>query len=93
MKILREGAKGEYLHYCLGCRGMHMINTQQPNMFGAQWSFNMDMDKPTFEPSVNIGPSRCHYNITAGFIIYHTDCQHELAGHTLELPNIPEYYL
>ena len=37
---------GGYSHWCLGCEEMHVI----PN----SWSFNGDVNKPTFSPSVKI---------------------------------------
>lgn len=32
----------------------------------------------------------CHYNITAGRIIFHPDSTHSLSGQTVDLPDIPE---
>lgn len=64
----------------------------------SQWSFNGNMERPTFTPSMNEhqnppGPThnpelptrRCHYIVTDGRIAYCGDCTHELAGQTLDL--------
>ena len=78
-----------FLHYCPGCRQMHLINIEKPNHCGATWTFNGDVERPTFTPSVNI-VGRCHYNITNGTIQYHGDSTHALAGQTIPMPEIPE---
>lgn len=69
---------------------------RSPHMSSACWSFNGDMDKPTFNPSVlntsNWGPERrelrCHSYVTAGRIQFLPDCTHPLAGQTVDLPEI-----
>jgi len=43
-----------FAHYCPGCEEMHYIQTKAPRANGAQWSFNGDVDKPTFSPSMRI---------------------------------------
>ncbi len=75
-------------HYCPGCKGMHVIPTDprgQAN--GHKWSFNGDQERPTFHPSVHL-VGLCHYFIVDGRIRYCGDCQHELAGQTVDLPNL-----
>ncbi|MBK5202187.1 MAG: hypothetical protein JJE45_00495 [Prolixibacteraceae bacterium] len=66
------------------------------------WEFNGDFDKPTIRASVlnwsyrknpdsgkyDIEIDRCHSFITDGMIQYLDDCQHKLAGQTIELPEI-----
>ncbi len=78
-----------YLHWCPGCKQLHPINTTKPNSFNAVWSFNGNVEKPTFSPSVNM-PGRCHYFITDGQIIFCPDSKHEFSGRTVPLPPIPE---
>lgn len=59
------------------------------------WTFNGDLRRPTFHPSVRIswgrepGSKCCHYNITDGTIFYHGDTTHKLSGQTLALEPIP----
>ncbi len=57
------------------------------------------MDKPTFTPSllVNGGehrrqdhPLRCHSFVTDGMIQFLSDCEHKLAGQTVEIPDYDE---
>jgi hypothetical protein len=64
-----------------------------------QWAFNGNMEAPTFTPSVrHFIPARegkpeytfCHYFITDGNICYCGDCDHELSGKTVPLPDLPE---
>lgn len=101
---LRRGTN-HYVHWCPACEGMHVITVggppEKPN-----WSFDGNLNSPTFSPSVNIrwgnkvpgqeGRHRvggqCHYFIRAGHIEYCGDCTHALAGKVVELPDLPERY-
>lgn len=47
-KILRSGSDGRKLWWCPGCKCVHAIPVEGPNA----WSWNNDMDRPTFQPSV-----------------------------------------
>lgn len=61
------------------------------------WSFNDNMEKPTFSPSMLIfdtdksgnRTTRCHYFITDGKIIFCGDSPHKLSGRTVDLPEWP----
>lgn len=59
-------------HYCPACKMLHQIAVEKPYWNNAQWSFNGDMEKPTFNPSINVLPNspehRCHYFIHDGII-------------------------
>lgn len=45
----------DYLFWCPGCKCGHGVWTSHPNgVTGATWTFNGDMAKPTFTPSVKI---------------------------------------
>lgn len=69
---------------------------------GHIWYFNGDFDKPTirasvltriyiFNPETNKWDredKRCHSFITDGMIQFLGDCQHNLAGQTVELPDM-----
>lgn len=89
-----------YVFWCPGCEEHHMyftahspLRTQGPN-----WTFNGDMDRPTFTPSLlnawthgeSNEPRRCHLFITNGRIIYCGDCTHALAGRTVDMVDEPE---
>jgi len=99
----KEGMANVYFE-CLGCKMNHGVWTEKwvkdhdannNPIYGPVWGFNNSMDKPTFTPSilVTIGhgekPSDiCHSFVRDGMIQYLGDCTHELAGQTIELPNI-----
>jgi len=73
-----------YSFFCPGCVSRHIVYTREPNSRGAKWTFNGDLSKPTFRPSVATNmanPStRCHLFITDGIIQFLPDCAHALAG-------------
>jgi hypothetical protein len=97
MKLQTTDTEGDYLHYCPACRQMHLINTRRKNQNGAQWTFDGNMEKPTFSPSINIlkegGGSQCHYFIQVGYILYAQDSHHDMKGQTIEMPEIPGDHL
>ena len=77
--------------------------TRIPNLPQSHiWTFNNDFEKPTIRDSVltrsydfnpstgkhDIEVNRCHSFITNGIIKFLPDCQHELTGQTVELPDI-----
>ena len=71
---------------CPGCGCMHAVNDR--------WQFNGNYDKPTFSPSVKVthyhdGQGRvvCHCFVRDGQIQYLSDCYHEMAGQTVDLPD------
>lgn len=85
-------------HYCPACDELHHFACGEPfpqNL--AKWTFDGNNDRPTFQPSMHIkvGPfpsgeiEVCHYFLHAGRIQYLTDCTHDKAGTTIELPDVP----
>jgi hypothetical protein len=54
------------------------------------WTFNGDLERPTFEPSLlcdqHDPAHRCHLFLRQGRIEYLSDCHHALAGQTVECP-------
>lgn len=92
-------------HYCPACDDLHPFAVDSPFPNGHQWTFNNNLEKPTFSPSMNcsIGPypegtkrageiDRCHYHLKEGKIQYLGDCTHDYKGKTINLPEIPERY-
>jgi len=87
-KIIGEGKARQYWFDCPGCDDVHAINDT--------WEFNGDLENPTVSPSILAeGYSyktktdfKCHSYIKAGKIQFLSDCTHELAGQTVELPKI-----
>lgn len=92
-------------HWCPGCQSGHEITIDEPNASGARWSFDGNVDAPTFSPSINmqinpkghrhyqpdIKTTVCHYFIRAGRIEFLGDCTHALRGQTVELPDVPTH--
>lgn len=87
---LRKSQSG-YTHWCPGCEHSHHIPTPR-------WSFNGNVEKPTFAPSVRYfepahdgKPEKtfCHYFIKDGQIEFCADCRHEFSGKTVPLPVMP----
>lgn len=90
--------------HCPGCNQEHVICVGKPNdVVHPVWSWNNSLDKPTFNPSllVRMGsgvdpkyedipgfPTRCHSFIREGKIQFLNDCDHDLKGHTVDLPEI-----
>jgi len=74
----------EYVFRCPGCNDLHVINNT--------WTFNGDVGKPTFNPSVLVNRNKlnpampvCHSFIRDGKIQFLNDCTHGLAGQTVDL--------
>lgn len=96
--------EGGYTHFCPGCESVHQIWTDDED--APRWSFDGDLVRPTFNPSVRItyngpdadtrrrdrrAPSRCcHYFLHAGQLLFCSDSTHPLAGKTVPLPDLPE---
>lgn len=84
----------QYWFFCPGCGNCHA--------FGHTWTFNGDLERPTFTPSLlvfytqpetNARIPLCHSFVTDGKIQYLADCPHKLAGQTVELPDWTDEYL
>jgi hypothetical protein len=72
---------------CPGCGGLHQIPVDGPK----RWDWNRSMDKPTFHPSIKVTNGQgwcCHSWVKDGRIEFCADSTHELAGKTVELPEI-----
>ena len=93
-RVLRRTQAG-WAHWCPGCDEMHVI---PDGATGPKWSFDGNLEKPTFSPSVrhswNWGPHEdketCHYFLTAGVLCFCADSTHKLAGQNVPLPEFPK---
>jgi hypothetical protein len=98
------GYHGELGFYCPGCKQEHFIFDNETNPEASRgycWQFNKDFENPTIKPSVLVQRqghngnhntlNRCHSFITDGKIEFLSDCTHELAGKTVELPNVDQW--
>jgi len=82
--------KTQYLFWCNGCGHEHAFVLRSQ---GGHHDFNMNLENPTVSPSLLhdfIPGKRCHSFIKDGKIQYLSDCHHDLAGQTIELPDYPE---
>jgi hypothetical protein len=91
-------------HWCPGCSEMHVIHVDAPNASGARWTWDGNIEKPTFQPSINIRinppdhphyqpqamTSICHYFLHGGNLQFLGDCTYHLKGRTVPLPDLPE---
>lgn len=105
-KFRRVASSSQYgggiAHWCPACNGMHLFSLDGP---GAKWTWNGNVEKPTFTPSMLIrtGPRPtvpvgrpdagkvdvCHYIMTDGMINFCVDCTHEMAGQSVPIPDWP----
>lgn len=86
--ICENPLRVQYIYFCKGCGFEHAFRTVAD---GGKHQFNGNIDRPTISPSLLQdweGVKRCHSFINDGKIQYLDDCQHELAGQTIELPEI-----
>lgn len=93
--ISEESLEGYYYFWCSGCNETHYINTIKNNDVKGNWQFNNDINNPTVNPSIliNVGGLNktkpiCHSFIKNGYIQFLNDCTHQLAGQTVQLPDI-----
>lgn len=72
-------AAGNHLFFwCPACECAHGINNT--------WSFDGDLVEPTFSPSLlSNGVARCHLFVRRGKLEYLSDCDHALAGRTIDM--------
>ena len=121
MKLLRreDPSGGYWVFYCPGCQELHP--------FDKRWSFDGNLEAPTFLPSLRMGPYwrmppgwdpeeakargeslendpatgrlpgavewACHLFLRTGHLEFLSDCSHELAGKTVDLPELPDWAL
>ena len=85
----KDSPRKTYLFWCPGCDTAHGPNDT--------WQFNGDVDKPTLSPSVLVNQGRrnpgshvCHSFVRDGQIQFLSDCTHDMAGQTIELPDWPD---
>ena len=78
-------ALGGWIFRCPGCDELHRYKD-------GKWSFNGDVNKPTFKPSLilTVSDCRCHSHVKDGKICFLSDCTHEHAGETMDLPDWDE---
>lgn len=91
-------------HWCPACGIMHVFAVGEPSTRGVRWTWDGDVDRPTFQPDMNIawgdelraafagrGGGRCHYRLAAGVLEFAWDCTHALRGRRVPLPRLPAH--
>jgi Family of unknown function (DUF6527) len=73
-----------YVFFCPGCQCAHWVRTRGPHPL---WEWNGDMERPTLSPSVLCPPPGSVWLVRDGKIEFLGDCQHPLAGRTVDLPD------
>lgn len=80
--------------WCPACNQAHSFNTERGG-----WSWDGNWESPTIKGSFGLRdrggnkPYVCHSIVTAGKINFLTDCQHDKANTTMDLPDFPEDYV
>lgn len=83
--------------FCPGCKNLHSIivelnaDKQKP-----LWSWDGDLECPTFEPSIKSTwntpePQVCHSFLRDGIWDFLSDSTHELAGQKVPMVELPDY--
>lgn len=85
-----------HIHYCPGCKCDHGLSVGMKNEIGASWTFNGDVNQPSFNPSIHIKwfdpavsdkvTEVCHYFLREGIIQFLQDCTHALKGQWVTCP-------
>ena len=85
-----DGGKG-LMFFCPGCKYYHSFIVERTTP-GPCWTWNGDMQKPTFSPSLGINmrseEHRCHSFVRDGRIEYLSDCWHELRGQAVSMESV-----
>jgi len=81
-----------HFFYCPACQQLHAFNTDRPDGRRPCWTYNGDPARPTFSPSLLYPDKkpRCHLFLKDGRLEFCGDSGHELAGKSVDLPDIPE---
>ena len=76
--------------HCPGCGYGHSFRVKS-NAGLPVWTWNQDMLKPTFSPSLLVNgrwPEKtCHLFLRDGLLEFLGDCHHDLKGQTVPLPD------
>ena len=91
LKIEKKDDGPDYSFYCPGCKCDHGVWTTPSKYNNCLWTFNGDMDKPTFLPSILVRNGldvKCHIYITDGISHFLGDCTHELKGQSVLMEDI-----
>lgn len=86
---------------CPGCGLAHRVHVEasDKNRNNPVWTWNGDLVKPTFYPSVRckwtVGENHeekcCHFYVRDGMVQFLDDCTHEFKGQTVALPLVDHH--
>lgn len=86
--ISSKGITVGYMFWCPGCKAVHAIYTNLADRHN--WQFDGNLEEPTFSPSLlrhaNKVSPRCHTFVRKGQIEFLGDCEHDLKGQTVQIP-------
>lgn len=84
--------------WCPGCDASVMIPVKGPTGDmppGTNWDWNGSTERPTFDPSIlqHKSGSRplCHSYVRDGRWQFLSDCEHSLAGQTVDMVPLPDW--
>ena len=94
--VSSKGKTIGYMIFCPACGRGHLFYTDYPAKPQHNWTFNGDLEKPTFKPSMLVHSHktqpRCHSHVTDGKIAFLNDCDHDMKGKTVDLPDCDEKF-
>lgn len=87
-----SGVTAGYLFWCPACNAPHPFRIRVTAGEPADapcWTFNGDLGRPTFSPSLVLLPPcpPCHLFVREGRIEFCADAGHALAGQTVDIPD------
>jgi hypothetical protein len=93
IKLVVSKLSPHYQMWCPACATLHEVNSG--------WTFNGDMEKPTFSPSIlvtwsdhegnKIKGKRCHSFLRDGIWQFLSDCTHDKAGMNVAMVDLPDW--
>lgn len=87
--------------WCPGCDRLHPFTIETTSAAlngGVTWDWDGDLARPTFSPSMLVGPDssghgQCHSFVRAGRWEFLSDSDHHLAGQTVDMVPLPADWL
>lgn len=88
-RAIKNGYPTGFYHFwffCPGCDAHHMFECPP-------WQFDGNFSKPSFHPSLTMTDKkgRCHLFLKEGELRYLADCDHQLKGQDVPLPEPPKW--
>ena len=84
-RVGQNGAVVGYSFYCPACKSLHAFNLDTDS--APWWTFDGNLDEPSFSPSLRYVVAGCHLYVSSGQIHYCNDCRHEFRGQVVPMVN------